>query len=34
MAVSAMDDANVGQLFLSENAFAISEIQKMVNVHL
>lgn len=34
MAVSAMDDANVRQLFFSENTFAVTEVAKMVDIHI
>lgn len=34
MAVSAMDDANVRQLFFTENTFPVTEIPKMVDIHI
>ena len=34
MAVSAMDDANVGQLFFSENAFPVTEIPQVMDIHI
>ena len=34
MAVSAMDDANVRQLFFTENTFPVTEVAKMVDIHI
>lgn len=34
MAVSAMDDANVCQLFFTKNALSVTEIPKMVDIHI
>lgn len=34
MAVSAMDDANVGRLFFSKNTFPVTKVNQMVNIHI
>ena len=34
MAVSAMDDANVRQLFFTENTFPVTEIPQVVDIHI